>query len=272
MSLAQVDSFAAEWSEALAAEAECTPEAESESPADLALIDEPIGAEQPDELTQIRAWVAKAAEVCESASAGDLEARLLQIDAEPDLARLLHGINHLLDMTDAFVRESTATLSYAAQGKFFRRVLLNGMLGSFRQAATKINETTAQMKLRTDELKLAEQRRAQLADEFQAVVSTIDGLVAATQQISDFSGVIRGITAQTNILAINASIEAARVGEAGRGFAVVATEVKRLAAQTAQANRDIQTQLAAIQNATALTAKSIIEIRDTLRETEKSAT
>ena len=72
---------------------------------------------------------------------------------------------------------------------------------------------------------------------------TVDGLNAAASRIEEVVTLIQGIAEQTNLLALNATIEAARAGEAGKGFAVVASEVKSLATQTGKATDDIRQQV-----------------------------
>ena len=92
----------------------------------------------------------------------------------------------------------------------------------------------------------------------------ITELSQAASRIGDVVKLITAIAEQTNLLALNATIEAARAGEAGRGFAVVASEVKALAAQTAKATDEITTQIAGMQVATQDSVSAIKEISATI--------
>ena len=91
------------------------------------------------------------------------------------------------------------------------------------------------------------QRASNMAE---AANGTIGRLATAAKEIDEVVGFIRTIAEQTNLLALNATIEAARAGEAGRGFAVVASEVKALATQTAKATEEISSQITEVQAAT----------------------
>ena len=92
----------------------------------------------------------------------------------------------------------------------------------------------------------------------------ISALSQAAGRIGDVVKLITAIAEQTNLLALNATIEAARAGEAGRGFAVVASEVKQLASQTAKATDEISSQIAGMQTATQESVASIKEIGGTI--------
>ena len=109
-------------------------------------------------------------------------------------------------------------------------------------------------------------------DETRGASSQIGGLAEAAQKIGDVVKLIRAIAEQTNLLALNATIEAARAGEAGKGFAVVASEVKSLAVQTAQATEDISTLIGSVQKATAGAVGAIGRIAGRMQEIDSCAT
>ncbi|RMF15861.1 MAG: methyl-accepting chemotaxis protein [Alphaproteobacteria bacterium] len=99
----------------------------------------------------------------------------------------------------------------------------------------------------------------------------IKELVDAAQRIGEVVNLINDIAEQTNLLALNATIEAARAGEAGKGFAVVASEVKSLANQTAKATSDISDQISEMQAATNKAVSAMEAIQAIIREIDETA-
>jgi methyl-accepting chemotaxis protein len=110
------------------------------------------------------------------------------------------------------------------------------------------------------------------ADQAEKSNVQVEGLVAAAQKIGDVVKLIQDIAEQTNLLALNATIEAARAGEAGKGFAVVASEVKNLANQTAKATEEIRGQITAMQGATSDSVAAIRGIGKIIKEINEIAT
>src|SRR5947209_1488299 len=99
-----------------------------------------------------------------------------------------------------------------------------------------------------------------------ATTRTVGKLGDSSEEIATVVKLINGIAEQTNLLALNATIEAARAGEAGKGFAVVASEVKELAQETARATEDISQRVAAIQSDTAGAVDAIGRISTVIAE------
>ena len=108
-------------------------------------------------------------------------------------------------------------------------------------------------------------------DLVQSSNQSISDLGRAADEIGKVVDAIQDIAEQTNLLALNATIEAARAGEAGKGFAVVASEVKDLAKQTAEATEDIRMRVQGIQGSTGNAIGSIGQITSVIEQVSEVA-
>lgn len=114
-------------------------------------------------------------------------------------------------------------------------------------------------------------RIEKLSSELDEASKTISTVEQEAESVSSVLDVIRGIAEQTNLLALNAAIEAARAGEQGRGFAVVADEVRTLASRTQDSTQDIQRMLEGLQAGVKNSVEAITASVKTAKETVESA-
>ena len=196
----------------------------------------------------------------------DLAASSRQISSELDqLKRQSSHTNAILarhasetDQAVTAITEMSSTADSVAQSA--------NETESFTQAA---NEHAAQSRRTVEE---AANSVLDLVNEVEAATAQVQAMQQDARRINDVLGVIGEIAGQTNLLALNAAIEAARAGEQGRGFAVVADEVRALAARTQQSTSQIDEMLAALQSAVDAAVGAMERTRDSCQATADRTT
>jgi methyl-accepting chemotaxis protein len=156
---------------------------------------------------------------------------------------------------------------------------LSGVVAAASEEAStnvqSVASATEEMSSSVDEIGRQVHESSTIADEAVKQAEKTDARIAelsrAASRIGDVVKLITAIAEQTNLLALNATIEAARAGEAGKGFAVVASEVKSLATQTAKATDEIGAQIAGMQAATQESVSAIKEIGATITRVSQIA-
>ncbi len=190
-----------------------------------------------EELRKLRHWIGKVADVCEEVASGNLEARIHGWHEEDDIGRIVSSVNRLLDVTDAFVREAKASLQHASDGKFFRRVLVRGLPGTFRQGAMIINEATEKMGEQATALVDAHRQRVALADDLEAQVRQVVEKIAssANHMQSTAASLVEAAKTTTS----KSEAVAHEAGETAASVQAVASATEELGVTAAEISRQV---------------------------------
>ncbi|HHX8307883.1 TPA: methyl-accepting chemotaxis protein [Vibrio diabolicus] len=190
----------------------------------------------------------------------------MQINASDELSTLTEVMTLSMSETKESAQEEFNEIDQLATAMSEMSSTVQTVAEHAQTASSLTEQASAQAISGQQFLQSTMAKMSELSSDIASSAQAVNQVEERVESIGSVVGTIQGISEQTNLLALNAAIEAARAGEAGRGFAVVADEVRNLAQRTQQATVEIQEMIAQLQtsaeSAVELMEKSVVEAAD----------
>ncbi len=203
-----------------------------------------VDAPPTDTIASLRAELAfyhdvirRTADACDAASNGDLEARVMDAEHPGDAGRLMHSVNRILDVSDAFVREASASLAQASKGQFHRRFILRGMPGAYRNSAITINAASTDMAHQSAAIVEARRHQLALADRFEFAVKAVAGSLATSA--TEMQATAQTLTSTVGVTASEAASVASTAVQTASNVETVAAAAEQLTSSIAEVARRV---------------------------------
>jgi len=195
------------------------------------------------ELRRAIAAIGEASQVCANAALGDLDARIFSGRLPGRIGLMQKAINEMLDITDAFVREASASMEYASRGKYFRKIMARGLTGAFRRSAGVINSGTDSLGKRVVEIDELSKQFGKRLDEIaghlvDAAANLESDAGTMTASIEKAGGRTAGVMAASGRASANVHSVATSADHLASSITEIGRQVTRSTESTARAVDD----------------------------------